>query len=377
MKKELPTLYKKTSTGAIQFWTIGFAHHGTFGRIETTYGQFGTDNPQYTEDVIENGKNSGRSNETTPFEQAQAEAQARWTKQLKKGYVESLKAAQAGEVDEIIEGGIVPMLAQSYKKHAHKIIYPAYLQRKYDGHRMICVVKDGVASLWSRTRKQIFSLPHIIAEVEKAYPQGNFVLDGEGYNDKFSNNFEHITHLIRQENPAENHTDVEYHVYDMPNVGTFAQRFEMLGNLVKLGDFRYIKLAPTERVDREEEALDKFVEYLNEGYEGAMIRNARGLYVNKRSYDLQKIKEMDDSEYPIADVKEGRGKLAGHAIFVCKLDTTGVTFDVKMKGETSKLKEFWENHSLWKNKLLTVQHQGFTSYGMPRFPVGLRLREDV
>ena len=30
-----------------------------------------------------------------------------------------------------------------------------------------------------------------------------------------------------------------------------------------------------------------------------MVRNADGLYVNKRSYDLQKIKEFDDREFEI------------------------------------------------------------------------------
>lgn len=50
-----PTLYKKTSTGAIQFWTISTKGND----IVTEYGQVGTDSPQITVDTIKEGKNAG------------------------------------------------------------------------------------------------------------------------------------------------------------------------------------------------------------------------------------------------------------------------------------------------------------------------------
>ena len=47
--KTFPTLYKKTSTGAIQFWDLSVnevqSETGPIGEIVTTYGQHGTPRP--------------------------------------------------------------------------------------------------------------------------------------------------------------------------------------------------------------------------------------------------------------------------------------------------------------------------------------------
>jgi DNA ligase-1 len=379
---QLPTLYKKTSTGAIQFWTI--EHYaadfspGLGAYIKTTYGQLGTDSPQETVDFIKEGKNTGRKNETNAWEQAALEAQAKWEKQKKKGYVDSKEAAEAGELDAIIEGGIIPMLAHSYADHGHKIKYPAYVQPKLDGIRCIAILKDGNCTLWTRTRKPITGVPHIARAIEKAIPPGqDLVLDGELYNHDFKANFEKIVSFVRQETPAAGHEVVQYHVYDIPSEETFAKRAEKLrymksswfpnGEVVKVD---------TALVEDEAQAMSYFERWRSEGYEGAMIRNAEGKYVNKRSYDLLKMKEFDDAEFKIVDVEEGRGRLAGHVgAFVCE-DGEGRRFLAKMSGDTDRLREFFNDRTLWSGKKLTVKYQGLTgANGVPRFPVGVAIRD--
>lgn len=108
-----------------------------------------------------------------------------------------------------------------------------------------------------------------------------------------------------------------------------------------------------------------------------MVRNLEGLYSHTRSYDLQKVKLMKDEEFYIADIKEGRGKLAGHGIFVCHNNNgTITTFDAKMSGPVERLKSFWENPQRFIGKQLTVQFQGrYRKTTVPRFPVALRIRE--
>lgn len=126
----------------------------------------------------------------------------------------------------------------------------------------------------------------------------------------------------------------------------------------------------------EDEMMLAFEKFLEQGYEGLMVRNMKARYVNKRSYDLQKVKEFQDSEFTVTGVEEGRGKLAGHAIFVCKT-SSGVEFRAKMKGETSALKKYFEHPELALGKQLTVKYQGVTNKsGVPRFPVGIRFKED-
>lgn len=375
---KLPTLYKKTSTGAIQQWSIHVINQrgsDTAACIVTEYGQV-NGKIQTTSDLIAEGKNIGKANETSPRQQAEAEAIAKHEKQRKKGYVESIKDAESGKLDDLIEGGIVPMLAHKFSEQGHKIKYPCHVQPKLDGIRCIAILKNGKCTLWSRTRKPIKSVPHIIAEIEKNF-KDDIVLDGELYNSEFKDNFEHIVHLVRQDKkPDSQCTDVQYHIYDTFNEDTFEKRTKKIFNAFNVGksSFQYLIRVETEIATNEEDVMEAFVEFRKRGYEGAMLRNSQSLYVNKRSYDLLKVKEFDDKEFPIIDVKEGRGKLAGHAIFICKLDN-GETFEAKLKGDTEKLKEFWEDHSLWKGKALTVQYQGLTAYGIPRFPVGVAIRD--
>src|ERR1700722_19440930 len=121
---ELATLYKKTSNGAIQFWEISVFMEGVSGIIFTRYGQYGTLSPQETRDVVSSGKNIGKKNETSAYQQAVLEASAKWEKQLKKGYVQNIEDAKSGKTDKVIEGGVSPMLAHKFSEHAHKITYP-------------------------------------------------------------------------------------------------------------------------------------------------------------------------------------------------------------------------------------------------------------
>lgn len=372
--KTLPTLYKKTSTGATQMWSIGVDSNNiivNFGQVDGKI--------QRTEEVIKEGKNVGRSNETTPAEQALAEATAKWEGKIKKGYVEDVSRAEAGEKD--IDGGYDCMLAHKFADQGHKIKYPAYTQPKLNGHRCLATIENGVAKLWSRTRKPITSCPHIILELQALYPTGSHQVDGELYNHAYKDNFEELASLIRQEVPAKNCTEVQYHVYDKPdNVSAFVARFEKLNNDISSQPLKYILLTETVLVKDGEEMLAKFDEYLKQGYEGSMARNFGSAYKGGRSYDLQKVKEFQDAEFKIVGIKEGRGSYAGCAIFVCHSPTAPKgedTFDVKMRGPKERLEQFFDDHSLWQGKDLVVKYQYISKYGIPIFPVGERFKDEI
>jgi DNA ligase-1 len=341
----------------------------------------------HNEETIHEGKNIGRSNETTPAEQALAEATSKWEGKIKKGYVEDIDRASAGEKD--IDGGYDCMLAHKFADHGHKITYPAFIQPKLNGHRCLAIIEDGVCTLWSRTRKPITSMPHIVKELQDVYPKGTHQLDGELYNHDFKDRFEDIASLIRQEVPKPNCTDVEYHVYDKNMEGGFGARIERLGTELHCyekanGLLKYIKLTETERVKDEEEMMFMFDHFLQLGYEGGMARNEKGLYAGKRSYDLQKIKEFLDDDWAITDIEEGRGSYAGCGIFVCRILTAKhpepctcieCAFRVKMRGPKEQLKDFFTKPKLWKGKTLVVKYQYISKYGFPIFPVGERFSD--
>lgn len=372
---ELPTLYKKTSKDKITQWTVSVKDR----TITTVFGQ--TDGKLQTyHETIDSGKNAGKSNATTPEQQATFEAQSAWNfKVNREGYVDHIDNIHAKRETP------VPMLAHSYEKQSEKIVFPAFYQYKFDGHRCLAVTVDGVCTLYSRTGKIITGVPHINRYLELYFD--NVTLDGELYNHAYKDRFEELSSFIRQETPIDGHEVVEYHVYDVLSLPASTSYKERLISLtaffmiqsasmdLNMSTANPIKLAFTDSIE-ENQVIEKFKESLALGYEGIMLRNVDGLYVNKRSYDLQKVKEMADAEFKVTAVSEGRGKLKGHAMLECLADN-GETFKVKLKGEFAYLKHIFENPDDFVGKQLTVQYQGVTAYGMPRFPVGLRFREDV
>lgn len=387
---KLPTLYKKTSNGKIEQWTISVHEVTNWGKptvhppynVVTEHGHVGGKLQQSIETVTE-GKNLGKANATTVKQQAESQAQSEWnTKLTRKGYVDSLAKAAAGENDGA--GGIRPMLAQAFAKHGDKIEFPCFAQPKLDGIRCIAVVDEDEVTLWSREQKPITAVPHIArAIVELGLPAGT-VLDGELYNHTFRSDFEKIVSAVRKQGPVDVQTAslIEYHIYDAPRTGSprgFSERSNWLmgAMLVKMMDPRCpLRYVETEPVDDQDALMAYFAECRGKGYEGCMVRSADAPYEEgKRSYHLQKLKEFDDKEYKIVGVERGVGKMADCAIFVCVTED-GTEFRCKMEGKLDDLKKYVDDPSLAIGKMLTTQFQGLTGKSkVPRFPVGKAVRD--
>lgn len=365
--KRFPRLYKKSkSSGKITQWDIEI-HDNV---IITSWGYLDS-KIQVTKDTIHEGKNAGKSNETSCEQQAISEAESKWTKNLKKGYCQTLEACIADEVDSVIEGGIVTMLAHTYEKYGHKIIYPVYCSTKIDGIRCVAIKNNNKWTLWSRTRKPIKSMPNIINELNKCKAVNGTVLDGELFSSKVS--FEDVIHFTRSDEAQEGHEVIEYHVFDTVLTGPFSDRYEFL-ELFFEQKFNSIKLVKSYVANSEEEVMELFNEFLEQGHEGLMLRNINSEYEHKRSHNLIKLKLMTDSEYPIIGIHEGRGKDTGTVgKFIC-ITPEGKEFGARLKTSYEKRRELFNNESMWKNKQLTVVYQNLTNDGIPRFPIGKAIR---
>lgn len=373
---ELNTLYKKNNTDGLQQWRIWV--EGSTIIIE--YGQVGG-KLQRAEDTIKVGKNIGKKNETTPEQQAQAEAVSKWELQKnKKGYVEDIERAKASEDDR---QGEVCMLAHPYgtlennifvPDQNKKIKFPCAVQPKFDGHR--CRVRSDI-TLWSRGHKPIEQVPHIVEELKSMFKTTAPKLDGELYNHELKEDFEKLTSILRQKNQVHpEHRLAQYHIYDVdePDL-TFEERHEFLKEI--LSNSEYLKPVETRIVNSHEEVIAAYHEFVELGYEGLIIRNLDSKYEGKRSYGLQKLKGFQDMEFKIVGIKEGKGKLQGHAATFTCVTEEGNEFEAKMEGQLSKLKEYFEDHSLWQGKYLTVRFQGWTKKRVPRIGTGIRIREDI
>ena len=375
---KFPKLYKQTTTGKVQEWEI-WTEKNT---IHELYGQQ-NGKKQHRVDVVKEGKNIGRANETTPIEQAEFEAQAKWTKKRNKDYRENIEEIKTARKVSTF-GGFFPMLAHKYKQHKEKISFPCYVQPKLDGIRCISVCKDGEVSLWFRSGKPVKTMRHIQEALEKVMNNGE-IWDGELY--IHNNDFNKIGGSIRRDK----HTDfeavkkVEYHIYDYPRIKkgekllTEEDGYEDRRKAFESRSIDHPLIdVLTESINNEKEMLKKHAAYVTVGYEGIMLRNKRSPYVQKRSYDLLKYKEFEEDEFKIVGYEEGRGMLQNAVgSFICELPD-GNTFKAKLKGKdvTELLKEYFKHPETFMGKELTVQYQGMSKDNVPRFPIGKIIRFD-
>lgn len=370
--KKFPTLYKTSNAGKIQEWDLHVNELADgSAEIITVHGQ--RNGKKQTARVhVTKGKNAGKANATNPVQQAVSEAESKYNKQLDKGYSEEMGAKAV----------LRPMLAQSFDKHAKKIVYPVFVQPKLDGVRCLAYKKGSEIILESRKGKRFKSLKHIeefLDDVFKKYP--GLILDGELYNS--TENFQELSGIIRRDKTNPKSIKIHYHIYDIINEKSFDERNKFIE---KLFDSDHLKVGPAKdfiiKVEtftaKSKDEVDKLHDKIRgEGYEGIMLRNSAGPYQpDKRSYDLQKYKVFQDQEFKIVGAEEGVGKFEGICTFVCETDT-GAVFRCTPEGTDDVRHEYWVNRKKYIGKFLTVRFFEWTTSDppLPRFPVGISIRD--
>jgi len=388
---KLPTLYKRTTTGATQSWEIEIEEN----KFRTISGQL--DGKKITNNWTTcEGKNVGKKNETSGAEQALKEAEAKHQKKRDKGY--------RVDVDNIDKKKFYePMLAQDFKnKNRQKEVMfeideegigaPVFSQPKLDGIRCIAM-REG---LFTRTGKPITAVPHIHEALEpffKKYPHAT--LDGELYNHWYKDDFNKIIHLVRKQNLTDEHLAeskemIQYHIYDAPVIGdsiagskcwtekdSFSDRTSVLdAQFPNLGLDKEdcLVIVETTEVDSREHLDELYGEYVEHGYEGQMIR-LDGPYENKRSSKLLKRKEFVDEEYEILGYDEGTGNREGTIKHFKFKNKDGREFNSNVKGTFEYMAELLERGEELIGKQATIKYFNLTPDGVPRFPYVIAIRD--
>jgi len=116
--------------------------------------------------------------------------------------------------------------------------------------------------------------------------------------------------------------------------------------------------------------------FVDQGYEGIMIRDASSTYeVGKRSNFLLKFKKFQTEEYEIVGAKTGHGRDADAVIWVCKLNNEDRRFTVRPEGTIKQREDQYRDRKKYMGKMLTVRFQNLTDLGVPRFPIGVVVRD--
>ena len=359
-----PTLYNRDTTGKIRVWWMEQegdkhrTHSGVQGGQVTVSGW-----------TVAKGKNEGKKNATTGDEQAAKEIQARYKKQLKSGYFESIH-----DIDSFLY--VQPMLAKLYTDFCNRADFwdtSWGIQTKLNGHRCV-ITQDGMRT---RTGEKYHSCPHIMQQLDpffSKYPDA--VLDGELFNMDLREKLNEFSKLVRKtvdvtkEDLAKSEEHITYYIYDGYGFDGYDQSVVyqerhswMLSHLPTTTKTDILVYHP---VSNPEDINSHYARLLEQRHEGAILRNLSGAYENKRSKNLLKVKPEDDAEFKILAVHEGNGNWAGTGKTIT-LEMGDRTFDATFKGSMEQGKEFLKNKEEWIGKIVTIKYNGLTGLGVPNF----------
>ena len=273
------------------------------------------------------------------------------------------------------------MLAKTYDANKTLLAYPVYVQPKLDGVRMLANVRKGVlTSLESRNGTDFDHLiPMFRADVERAYASSNIpdsvtALDGELYAHGVP--FQTIVSWVRNKsNAAVNEASLrklEYHVYDLVDATrTFDERYATLKAMPLCGKLVMVETT-TANNKRDVDAYLKDAEA--RGYEGIMLRAcSRNYEMGKRSASLHKYKRFNTDEFTVVGVREATGRDKGTPVF--ELSVGNATFSARPTGTLEERRDLYRRRRELIGQRVTVQYQGVSTNGIPRFPVALVVRD--
>ena len=262
------------------------------------------------------------------------------------------------------------MLAHDGAKHPKKIKGDCLVEYKYDGVRVIAIVKNGKATLYSRNGKIFYNFPHIENALSKS-EYNNIVFDGE----VMSDDFQALMKQVYRKSGAQ--TDDAYlALFDILPLKEFnegksklssIERKEELNKLSKSFE-NAIKLVDYEVINFDEKnGQDKFAsmnkEALEKGFEGLMIKPNDNYYECKRSHAWLKIKPFIEVTLKIIDIQEGTGKHSGKlGAFHVEGDDDGKFFSLSVgSGLTDEEREkFWASKDKLIGRLVEIRADAIT-----------------
>lgn len=384
MEQTTKTLYQKDTKGKIRVWSICVID---------------SQNPNYSEIIvhsgIQNGKlirvstpitqgsNIGKVNEKSVRQQAQFDAQTEINKKLKQGYVANIL-----EIKEKDESATIkkPMKAEKYHPTGKNgaltlsklgiVGKRVGIQRKLDGWRFRLFVSEVGVIFYTSSGDETLGFPQIENAIMARYQSfvdlygmEEFYLDGEIYNHELGfqatasacGSVVNITAEKKKLRDA-----MKFYLFDICTEDSYCEREDMITHFL---DLEYIVSVDTYYINANDSDIDRyFIQFLNEGYEGLMIRQLDAPYEYKRTKKLAKYKPLIDEEFEVVGFEKSiTGDTLGS--LVCNSKYGVFSTDLKNEIGTDKYKKFiWDNQHLFKGEIVTVDFLEYTEDNLPRHP---------
>jgi len=325
-----------------------------------------------------------------------------WNDWYRRILIKDLRCGTGAKLINKVQADTIPlfgcMLAHDGAKHPKKITGVCYVEYKYDGVRVIAIVKNGDATLYSRNGKLLENFPHINEALSKPEFEG-LVFDGE----VMSDDFQTLMKQVHRKTGAQTE-DSYLALFDMLTLEEFnagytpmsaidrRDRLEVLSS--KFNSRIQLVDATLMNLDLDEgqakfQAMNKLA--LEEGYEGLMIKPAHEGYKCKRSHAWLKIKPFIEVTLKVIALEEGTGKNEGMlGALVVEGDDDGKFFHVNVgSGLTDEMrKDVWSAQDSVVGQLVEIRADAATqsqdaddtwSLRFPRFKTfrGFELGEKI
>lgn len=247
---------------------------------------------------------------------------------------------------------LLPMLAKTYNGNVWKKVSCMYGQYKINGLRCIITAytqndmfkpirlrfqsREGI--IWNTLENLSDYLLSIIpANIIRDMIDGYIALDGEIYLPGYTIN--QINHFVKDANCVENKL-LQFWCYDIMMEGNQAHRNMYRYHIKKPTSFNSIKehynnkerliILHNKYITNDNEAIDARNHFINLGFEGLILRNAKTdyQYGRRRANYMEKFKDAAEGDFIILDIyKEKKRDLP---ILLCKNDINNEKFETRL-----------------------------------------------
>lgn len=380
----LVPMYKTSANGGLLFWQIGF---DGINNLVISHG--------YHDGVIRKDKTEVKINTSgrSMTDQALQEARQRYKLKYKEGYQPA--------------GSTTPPLIKGMKGYEYKETmiksWPVYTQPKLDGIRMLCQQRQLTEiNMRSWLNNPFTHLNHIEDELKEFFPYlpRYSTLDGELYNHNMD--FTLLTSTVKTVKHKHHRlSEIQYWIFDIDYEDSSGTPYESRCALLINAFNKYVQdrslhgvinlpktfvIVPTQVAMSHQEILQQHDRHVADGYEGIMIKKvSNGSQSNSKLYieslykpgkcnHILKYKQFKDEEVIVVDVTDSEGTEKGAALLIVQ-DSRGNTFPIRMRGDLERRREWFLRQDLVLGKEVTIRYQELSIYGVPRFPVGIAIRD--
>lgn len=247
---------------------------------------------------------------------------------------------------------LLPMLAKTYSGNVWKKVSCMYGQYKINGLRCIITAytqndmfkpirlrfqsREGI--IWNTLENlSDYLLSSIPANIIRDMIDGYVALDGEIYLPGYTIN--QINHFVKDANCVENKL-LQFWCYDIMMEGNQAHRNMYRYHIKKPTSFNSIKehynnkerliILHNKYITNDNEAIDARNHFINLGFEGLILRNAKTdyQYGRRRANYMEKFKDAAEGDFIILDIyKEKKRDLP---ILLCKNDINNEKFETRL-----------------------------------------------